>query len=57
MLDSDGAWLEILLVHPSPLFNNLELLFSKNRFKNDKMIKNHHCNEKKIETILAFERW
>jgi len=57
MLDSDGAWLEMLLVHPSPLLNNLEFLFSKNRLKNDKIIKNHHCNENKIEKILAFKRW
>jgi hypothetical protein len=56
MLDSDGAWLEMLIVHPLPLFNNLELPFSKNRLKNDKIIKNHHCNEICFETILAFER-
>jgi hypothetical protein len=52
MLDSDGAWLEMLLVYPSPLFNNLELLFNKNRLKNDKIIKNHHCNEKNLKQYL-----
>jgi hypothetical protein len=47
-----GAWLEMLLVYPSPLFNNLELLFNKNTLKNDKIIKNHHCNEKKLKQYL-----